>query len=80
MRKKMISLLLGREKLSGSVKMDEVFFYDPYEKKVDINMLVDIASATESFIRLKKALIEASFSCNELEKGMKKCHAIHGKK
>lgn len=70
MRKKMISLLLGKEKPSSSVKMNEVFFYDPYEKKVDISMLVDIDSATESFIRLKKALIETSFSCNDLVKGI----------
>lgn len=59
--------------------MDEVFFYDPYEKKVNLNILVDAASAFEAFRKLQKSLIEAGLSCNDLEEGMKKCHAIHGK-
>lgn len=68
--------LKGLKKRSRNYKnedqpMDEVFFYDPYEKKVDLNMLTDIASAAEAFKKLQRALIEASFSCNDLVKGTK---------
>ncbi len=77
-RKNPISSSWVKEKLFGSPdsdgevseNMNEVFFYDPYEKKVGLRMSVNAASAIEAFKKLKRALTEARLSCNDLEKGM----------
>lgn len=56
---------------STSNKMDEVFFYDPYEKKVEFNMRVTVKEAAEAVRKMHLAMITAAFSCDEIVKGTK---------
>jgi hypothetical protein len=56
-----------KDSKKNSKDMNEVFFYDPREEKVEINSM---ESAMVAFKNFHDAAITAAFSCDELVKGV----------